>query len=255
MKGSLAASGWSFLVLVAVGGCFKGDERVEVATRVHAENVELRRMTLALSSENAALRAALLGRKPWEETVQLRHVGGSGGAVPFLRVCPRGEAVSGVEATGGGYVDSIAPVCTPIPRPAPVPGPVTASVTAPESETPAPARPPSPASDVAAAAGVGTELDRAGGPGGAPAPRHCAAGSHVVGVRGKAGELLDSLELTCQGVRVGGTMVGKPATLPAVGGTGGDAFERRCPPGWVVVGMGGRHGEFLNSIVLHCGKP
>lgn len=224
-------------ILLASAGCFRGDERAEVVQKVHSENVELRRLVAALSAENATLRARTLGHEPWTGTISLRRAGGPGGHVPFARACPRGEAAAGFAGTAGTFVDGIAPLCTPLGGP-------------------------HDAQDVI------TELDLAGGGGGAAFTRRCPAGTHVVGLRGRAGDLIDAIEVLCLALPAAEVGAGgggaatpaaapspRPTTLPAAGGAGGEPFERRCPDGFVVVGVSGRRGEYVNSVVLHCARP
>jgi hypothetical protein len=202
---------------------------------VAARNAVLEREVRALGAENAVLRAATLGFRPWTGTVQLRHAGGSGGVAPYARACPAGEAVSGIRGRGGSLLDAVAPVCTRL-DPGDLRGLTDASP-------------------------VETELEPAGGGGGAAFARSCAAGAHVVGVRGRGGDLIDALELLCLDARAAASAAATPGakpvaatSLPVAGGTGGQPFERRCPQGWVVVGFSGRYDRQVNSIALHCGK-
>ena len=239
----------AFLLLLVVTACVKAEERAEVVKKVHAENQELRRLVAALSAENAALRTSLLGREPWRGVVEVKRVGGPGGLVPYVRLCPRGEAVTGVDAAAGRFVDSIALVCGPI----------------------SPRHLPKGTSE------VGTVLERAGSPDVGGISQRCPDGTYVVGLKGRAGGLVDALELQCaaikpekgadgdsgaQGAAGGGTEAPKapiapalPRALPRIGGTGGEPFASECPDGFVVVGMSGRHGEHLNSISLLCVDP
>ncbi len=223
------------VLLVALASCGTGRERAEITLQVHAENTELKRQTLALQTENAFLRAALLGRQPWVGTVQLKHAGGTGGLATFARVCPRGEAMSGLSGHAGQFVDEIVPLCT--------------RVDAGEGER------------GAEGGDVATELDPAGGTGGAAFTRTCRPGSHLVGFRGRAGEAIDALEPVCRDTQsvlaapaTGPKPMAATLTLPAIGGGGGEPFERSCPAGWVMVGVSGRYGKYLTSLSPHCGR-
>lgn len=216
--------------------CGNGVERAEITAKVHAEDNELRQQNMALLTENARLRAALLGRQPWTGTLQLRRVGGASGTVPFARMCPRGEAMAGFQGQAGAVVDGLGPLCTPLGRDA--------------------------LEGLPDAAATATELDFAGGTGGSAFSRTCKAGSHLVGFRGRAGDGVDAIEPVCRDLRV--TPVAEPTdekpapppatSLPSIGGSGGEPFERICPAGWVLVGLSGRYGKFLTSLVPHCGR-
>lgn len=51
----------------------------------------------------------------------------------------------------------------------------------------------------------------------------------------------------------GSSRVGTPTqTLPRIGGAGGRAYDRACPPNHVVVGARGRMGDLIDSIELVC---
>lgn len=205
-----------YLIILLTVAC--GRERAEVSGELFAENLDLKRLVLALEAENASLRAAVMGFRPWPSTVQLKHVGGAGGLVPFIRACNAGEAVFGVRGRAGSLLDALAPVCT--------------RLEGPKGEN------------------IETELDAAGGLGGSPFARMCPSGTYVVGIKGRAGDLVDAIELLCNDP----FKQGDPAVLPTVGGTGGQAFERRCPPGFIVIGFSGRYDKQINSLSVHCGK-
>ena len=237
LRGLARAAAAGVLAGVVAGGaaCGSGRERVEITLQVHAENTELRHQAVALQTENAFLRAALLGRQPWTGTVQLKHAGGTGGLVAFARVCPRGEAMAGLSGHAGQFVDEIAPLCTAIDRP--------------EGEK------------VPEGGEVATELDPAGGSGGAAFTRMCRPGSHLVGLRGRAGEAIDAIEPICRDTQATLAAAGsgpKPfataLSLPVIGGGGGEPFDRSCPTGWAMVGVSGRHGKYLTSLSPLCGR-
>ncbi|MBI5499543.1 MAG: hypothetical protein HY907_04835 [Deltaproteobacteria bacterium] len=229
---ALAASSAALL------GCRVGQEGGQVTAKVHARNQELERELDVLRAENDGLRAQLLGYQPWQGTIQLARVGGPYGIVPFVRTCPRGEALTGFAGRSGGVVDAIAPLCAPLDR--------------------------TPLRGLTGATTVETELRPAGGNGGGVFRAACAPGSHVVGLRGRAGGAVDAIEPLCQDtswVGAGPPPAGEAAlrarpvtALPKIGGSGGTPFESRCPEGWAVVGTSGRIGDFVQSLALHCGR-
>ncbi|MBI5487558.1 MAG: hypothetical protein HY905_09510 [Deltaproteobacteria bacterium] len=229
------------VTLVAVWaalGCRVGQEGDQATAKIHARNQELARELDTLRMENDGLRAQLLGYQPWEGTIQLQRVGGPYGIVPFVRACPRGEAVMGFAGRSGGVIDAVAPLCAPLDRSA--------------------------LRGLTGATTVETELRLAGGNGGGAFRTACAPGSYVVGVRGRAGGAIDALEPLCEDTSLADASAAplgeavprtRPvATLAKVGGSGGAPFESRCPAGWVVVGVSGRIGDFVQSLAVQCGR-
>ncbi|MFB6264721.1 MAG: hypothetical protein ABEL76_14020 [Bradymonadaceae bacterium] len=78
----------------------------------------------------------------------------------------------------------------------------------------------------------------------------------AVGLTGRSGALVDRLRLLCAEVR---KRVGRQAyrgrdieTTDAAGGTGGDRFRLRCPPGAVLRGIRGRAGASLDAAGIEC---
>jgi hypothetical protein len=225
------------IAIVSLPGCERrATESAELVASLRAENEALRRQSISLLGENAALRAQLMGQPAWQSSAQLRRIGGTGGVTPYARICSRGQALLGFYGRAGGVIDALAPVCSPLDS--------ALLTTADGSLAP-----------------VETALEPLGGPGGADFDRLCDAGSHVVGIRGRAGANVDALELVC-----GRTSGAAPpddarpsrrrsdsAVLPPVGGSGGLPFDRSCPEGWVVMGVSGRYGRFIDSLTVHCG--
>jgi len=246
----LRAPALPVLLALATGlaACDLGKERSEVVTEVHNENRELRRQNLALMTENAQLRARALGQRPWTGTIALKAAGGAGGKVPFLRACPHGEALAGINGHAGTLVDEIVPACRRLDVVPPPAGPDAPTMT--------------------------NELEPIGRSEGAAYERLCPPGSLLAGFRGRAGAAIDSLQPVCverHPARIPAT--GDPATpskapatddrpapskdpapLPAVGGSGGQPFTRVCPDGWVAIGLSGRVESAPASIVVHCGR-
>lgn len=89
----------------------------------------------------------------------------------------------------------------------------------------------------------------AGGTGGSEFTLRCPAGLSLVGIKGKAGWLIDRVQAIC------GTAGGGGQLTATAGGSGGSDFERRCPAGKVVVGLGGRAGWFIDSLDVQCDDP
>jgi len=233
----LPAPALPVLLALATGlaACDLGKERSEVVTEVNNENRELRRQNLALTTENAQLRARALGQRPWTGTIALKAAGGAGGKAPFLRACPYGEALAGITGHAGTLVDEIVPACRRLDLPATPAGPDAPAFT--------------------------NELEPIGRPEGAAYERLCRPGSLLAGFKGRAGAAIDSLEPVCvERHPVPAPADDKapaakaPATLPAVGGSGGQAFTRVCPDGWVAIGLSGRVESAPASLVVHCGR-
>ena len=96
----------------------------------------------------------------------------------------------------------------------------------------------------------------------------------MVGLQGTAGSLVDSVQVLCGTAVVPvaeGSGEGSGDTAPdrrrrnrrtadewralrRAGGNSGNTYERVCPRGWAAVGLTGRHGQFVDGIVLHCAE-
>lgn len=224
-------------------------ETIEVLDGLRAENEALQEQVVAVGSENSNLRSAVAGREPWPRTIELRQVGAFGGTVPYVRSCPRGEALSGFVGKAGALIDAMSPVCTPVD--------LSELVT--------------PDGDIALAQ---TTLDPIGGSrGGNAFERLCPAGLHITSFAGRAGEALDAIRFTCADLSAAGFLQDggdapagdvpgegsgvaeserRTVDVPAIGGGGGNAFERICPDGWVMVGVSGRHSRYIDSVSFHC---
>jgi hypothetical protein len=94
-----------------------------------------------------------------------------------------------------------------------------------------------------------TATAAAGGMGGSEFTLNCPGGLALIGIKGKAGALIDRVQAIC------GTIDGAVQTTTFAGGSGGTDFERKCPLGKVVVGLGGRAGAFVDSLDVQCDFP
>ena len=123
-----------------------------------------------------------------------------------------------------GACVAVAEVAVP-PRPVPYAEPTPATEPGPESE---------PSDEV-----IGP---RFGGNGGTPARVRCPG---VNGLQGQSGNLIDRSGLIC-------FMEDQVWDSPAYGGTGGNRFQKLCPPGARAVGVVGRSGELVDALGLRC---
>ena len=81
----------------------------------------------------------------------------------------------------------------------------------------------------------------------------CPAGAVATGVRGRAGFLVDQVELVCAPLRADGTLGAAAATGTATGGDGGGVVDPlTCPAGSVVTGLTGRTGASIDNVSLVC---
>lgn len=87
--------------------------------------------------------------------------------------------------------------------------------------------------------------------GGEPVPRatrDCGPDQVVVGVTGRAGATLDRMSVVC----APRSNLTATRTLASSGGTGGQPFERLCPPGKAVRRVRGRVGTEIDQLQLIC---
>lgn len=245
-----------FLLLpILATGCLEDDGfTLEKLERLSGEVSALRVEVSALSAENSKLRARLLGYEPWKGRVQLNPVGRSGDGRTFIQICPEGTFMIGARGYAGSLIDQLTVVC----------------------------------------AAVGTddtvrstiELEPAGHVGGRRYEQLCPPRTAVKGIRGGAGDAVDSVTLQCDTVGALQPMptsstpydpedevVEEPApekapsaqpkrrapprtqTLGRIGGTGGRAYRRRCPGKSFAIGFTGRAESTLKTLVLHCVDP
>ncbi len=98
------------------------------------------------------------------------------------------------------------------------------------------------------------QLERAGAPAGThPFVRLCPNGRHAIGLRGRAGALVDELVVVCAASPGENGAFG--LELDPVGrfAAGGTPFERLCAEGHVLIGLDGTAGDLLDSITPICG--
>jgi hypothetical protein len=91
----------------------------------------------------------------------------------------------------------------------------------------------------------------AGGTGGAPFTLLCPDNKALVGIKGRAGSLVDEIAGVCKRFDDMGNGTGTVST-PEIGGTGGNSFELRCPSGEVVIGLQGGAGWWVDRVQLVC---
>jgi hypothetical protein len=84
----------------------------------------------------------------------------------------------------------------------------------------------------------------------------CAANQVVVGLQGRAGTVLDQLQLQCAPLStttLDSLSIGATTLLPPAGGTGGSAFQATCPAGQVARGQDTNSGNVIDAFALVCG--
>ena len=159
------------------------------------------------------------------EDIEVRwtgRLGGTGGNA-FELACPAGQVLAGVS----GHVDSsqvrrVAPRCVA----------VTAS---------------------GAWSGTPTEQGTAGAVGGSSFTRTCPSGSAVVGMRGRAGNILGQLVLSCRPLVKPGRVSGVAQELAAVGSAGTITRDyRECGGENPAYALYGRSGSSVDSLGLLC---
>ena len=145
--------------------------------------------------------------------------GGNGGTL-FNRQCDTGKGVTGIVGFAGAFVDSFRLECKSA-----------------AGGTPS---------------GDSALTESAGGSGGqAFGPFSCEEGQVAVGLRGRADEFVNNLQLDCATVALD-TTVAKGWISPAAGGTGGAHFEQSCKLGEVMVGVQVLFGSWIDGIAVRC---
>jgi hypothetical protein len=92
---------------------------------------------------------------------------------------------------------------------------------------------------------------QSGGGGGTAFTQTCPDGGVLNGIRGRAAGLIDAVGAIC--VRLDALRDAFSESTPATtGGSGGTAFELRCPQGWAVVGIKGRAASLVDRLQLVC---
>lgn len=206
---------WGTMSLWVLLSACHGRETDEILHGLLSENAQLRGEVAALRAENAVLADASEFR--WPNTLSVKRVGGDDGRLMFRRECPYGQALKGFAGKTGSVVDALVPVCAPV------------------------SAPPNSRGNRA----LERELAVVGGRGGKDAATTCPEPQLMVGLRGRAAEVIDALEPICEAGKAG----------VRIGGEGGRDYERWCPAGWLAVGITGRMGDYVEALSLTCADP
>ena len=95
---------------------------------------------------------------------------------------------------------------------------------------------------------------QAGGGGGQPFTLTCGDGRALIGIRGRAGDVVDSIRGVCAQLDELGAVTAV-STTAVTGGSGGEYdYELRCPSSQVVTGLRGRAASFLDEVSLVCAR-
>jgi hypothetical protein len=97
--------------------------------------------------------------------------------------------------------------------------------------------------------------DTVGGPGGSVFFSRCPDGQFVVGLAGRAGEVMDRVAPLCVGFDRQNHWAGEPTEGDAVGGKDGVPFTALCPRDTAVTGFSGVGSEFVINLRLVCSFP
>ena len=82
----------------------------------------------------------------------------------------------------------------------------------------------------------------------------CPPGSVAVGLKGRAGDKVEKLALSCARVDASGAIVGAVIDTGAVGGGGAPDFDLPCAAGKRMIGVLGRSGDWLDSLGPVCDR-
>lgn len=96
-----------------------------------------------------------------------------------------------------------------------------------------------------------TEL--AGGSSGNGFNLDCGANMSLIGIQGKSGSLIDSVQGVCAQFNADGSQHGRNVLTGKAGGTGGTNYFLQCPNGTTVTGLTGHADSYVNHISLRCG--
>lgn len=150
-------------------------------------------------------------------------VGGQGGS-DFSRSCDASEVMVGITGRAGWVVDRLGAICQ---------GVGTDGVPT----------------------GATRQTAASGGSGGNAFTLRCPAGQAVSGIQGRAGHLVDRIQLSCRRVQ-GGTTTGAVTWLAAVGGSGGSPFGvHPCAGDRPAKSLVGRAGSTIDQVRLGCASP
>jgi hypothetical protein len=158
-------------------------------------------------------------------------VGNASGGTSFVDVCPDGQVFSGLDVQVSSYVVRAAARCRPL-SPLDLFGPWSILQ------------------------GPSTAMTMHGTLTGTAATGECALGSMATGFTGRAGLLVDNVQLACAASGTAGSgsfTLGAASTSPALGGAGGAAFMPvACPAGAVAIGANIRAGNGVDAFGLVC---
>jgi fructan beta-fructosidase len=158
-------------------------------------------------------------------TAPVSPTGGGTGGTPFYLACAPNEVVAGIYGRAGLWLDRIGLKCVRVNDQAQWMGPPHNSALF------------------------------TGGDGASDFERICPPNSAVSGLRGKQGQFLESLELSCRPLTSGFMLTGMPTFLPAVGGTpfSGTPFgPLGCPNNDAAAGAYGKSGIYVDSLGFRC---
>ena len=165
-------------------------------------------------------------------------VQGNEGGMAAIDDCPEGQVLVGLDARVNMWMRRLAAVCG-TPSVSGTPGAFVVTI------------------------GPGDTLPERGLHDGTAVSARCPDDEVVVGFEGRSGLLLDALALRCAPLSVARIatetfVVGRGAamTQPAIGGSGGDAFEvTDCAAGAIASGAVIRHGDGVDAFGLRCSTP
>ncbi len=93
----------------------------------------------------------------------------------------------------------------------------------------------------------------AGGSGGTAFNLDCGANMSLVGIQGKAGSLIDSVQGVCAQLNADGSRLGRKVLTGSAGGKGGASYYLECPAGKTVIGITGHADSHVNNFKVRCG--
>lgn len=106
---------------------------------------------------------------------------------------------------------------------------------------------------IVATASAGT-TGTAGGSGGTDFNLSCGLSKVLVGIEGKAGAFVDSVQGVCVQINDDGSWQGSTTATARAGGSGGTAFHLTCPSGHAVTGIKGRAASYIDRLEVQCAR-
>lgn len=94
----------------------------------------------------------------------------------------------------------------------------------------------------------------AGGKGGTEYMLDCGTYFHgtLVGIKGRAGSWVDSVQGVCVQINYDGTWNGSTWVTGIAGGSGGTSYNLTCAPNYVVAAIKGRAGSYIDQLGIYC---